>query len=1134
MSRPEDLPRSASPLKRRAPSLPPDDSPAPNADALEDVDMLSVPATSDDVSMGDGEPVRGTDYGAQEVDGDKPKMEAQPSPGIEDNDSDIPGLLNGLEADGASVEETQVGSEPDEDAAVVGSPLPDGAHGNHGHTSADRKVQGHKAFSANSEEAADSDAKTVDTAATSASVGPLSQTPSPADASLESAINKKVKGNRSGRNSPAPLSLGTRGRRGQSDRVMGQTGLTNLGNTCYMNSALQCIRSVEELTKYFLADEHDEEMNFDNPLGHNGAIARVYGFLLKQIYKEPPPASVAPRQFKDTVGQCAPQFSGWGQQDTQEFLGFLLDGLQEDLNRIKKKPYIPKPDSTDEMVNDKAAIRELAAQVWDIHKQRDDSIISDLFTGLYKSTLVCPECAKVSITFDPFTNLTLPLPIQNVWVRKVKFFPLNDVPVFLNVEVDKTATIKMLKDFISVRVGVPSERMIGAEEYRDRFFKIYEDDQQASAEITREDLPAFFEVESQPTNTKCKTKKKSKYSYSSYDKEDIPHWDDPSATRMVVPVLHRFNPRSNKESRIQSAKNSENISPPHFITLTPEEAQDEDIIRRKILEKVATFTTWPTLSCLHHEETTDSADSDQLLVTTSDLDSSGDGTVTAQSVEGEDDLVDVSMQDTIQGDIASPQEAERSSTILKKFNSRRPEWIKSDVYLDGQLQNLFDMSYFTEDTIIPTGWHAIGTNSERLFPRLDTRKPRPSTPSQSDEDMPSPSGSGTASEESGTEESGDVPEHEATTRMVDEPSEEESDSSLPDLKACLQPTWKFPSTGTVPNDEQDINKTPDLPLRPQKDAKLRGGKSGGKKKVKGHKTYSKKGTKRWKQQQQQQQQAARQSFKRSNYLDEDPEWGSKVDGGPLVRLGEGIVVDWDPAAWDIVFGGQEAGNNAGTTSSGSSTFLNLDILKDPQLEAKSQARKTRANRGISLDDCLKEFEKDEVLSEDDKWYCPRCKEHRRAAKKFDLWKTPDILIVHLKRFSSSGHRRDKIDVTVDFPIEGLDITQRVLEKEDGKQEIYDLIAIDDHMGGLGGGHYTAFAKNFVDNEWYKFDDSYASRVKNPETMITSHAYLLFYRRRSDRALGGTKFESILRRFETGDEDDDDDDAAINSQGSESR
>lgn len=352
---------------------------------------------------------------------------------------------------------------------------------------------------------------------------------------------------------------------------MGQTGLNNLGNTCYMNSALQCIRSVEELTKYFLANEHDEEMNYDNPLGHNGAIARAYGYLLKQIYKIPPPSTVAPRSFKDAVGRCAPQFSGWAQQDTQEFLGFLLDGLQEDLNRIKKKPYIPKPDSTDEMVNDQEAIRELAAQVWDIHKQRDDSIISDLFTGLYKSTLVCPDCAKVSITFDPFTNLTLPLPIQNVWSRKVKFFPLNDEPVFLNVEIDKTASIKVLKDFISARVGVPPERMIGAEEYRDKFFKIYEDEQQASGEITRDDIPAFFELESQPTNTKCKTKKKAKIYYPSYDKEDIPSWDDPSAARMVVPVLHRLNPRSNKESRIQSAKNSENISPPHFIMLKPEE-----------------------------------------------------------------------------------------------------------------------------------------------------------------------------------------------------------------------------------------------------------------------------------------------------------------------------------------------------------------------------------------------------------------------------------------------------------------------------------------------------------------------------------------------------------------------------------
>lgn len=62
-------------------------------------------------------------------------------------------------------------------------------------------------------------------------------------------------------------------------------------------------------------------------------------------------------------------------------------------------------------------------------------------------------------------------------------------------------------------------------------------------------------------------------------------------------------------------------------------------------------------------------------------------------------------------------------------------------------------------------------------------------------------------------------------------------------------------------------------------------------------------------------------------------------------------------------------------------------------------------------------------------------------------------------------------------------------------------------------------------------------------MITSHAYLLFYRRRSDKALGGPKFDEILRRFEPAEEEDDQDDdadadadadTAINSEGSESR
>ncbi|KAF3769958.1 hypothetical protein M406DRAFT_348971 [Cryphonectria parasitica EP155] len=1106
MSRPEELPRSASPLKRRAGSAAPDD----NQDATKDVDMLSLPAAAggnQDAPIVDGPPVEGVEEAVQEGNIDSPQDDASITAQADGNEEDIPDLV-GLDMDRASVEDTQPGSDIGESIL-----LRDGSGGDYlsekdpvgaaevqkGQSSGDSRAQienGSRA--ANTDETADLDSKMLDAAATNATANGPTKLSSILGTAVDSAIDGKGKGNRSGRNGPAPSSIGTRGRQARSGRTLGLTGLGNLGNTCYMNSALQCIRSVEELTKYFLTEEYAEELNYDNPLGHGGNVARAYAYLLGMIYKkDSPPSSVTPRNFKDTVGRYAPQFSGWSQQDTQEFLGFLLDGLQEDLSRVKKKPYIEKPDSTDDMVGNQEKIRELAERVWAIHKARDDSVIGDLFTGLYKSTLVCPTCAKISITFEPFTNLTLPLPLQSFWTRKVKYFPLNDRPVHVLVELDKTANIRALKEFLSLRVGVPVERLIGGEEYKDKFFKIYDDGQQVSDEIQKDDAPAFYELESPPTNIP-KKKKSHKYSSLLNTHDDLPPADDPLAEQMaqnmVVTVLHRLNPRSNRSNSVLSGRFQEHVSPPHFITLNPEEARDEDRIRRKILEKVATFTTRSPLSYLNGGEPADASDPEPSLINSSDAGS--DGKVVAKSVEGEDDIVDVSMQDVAQTPSAQ-HDADRSSSTLKKFNTQRPEWVDPKVYLDGQLQSLFDLSFFSESSAIPSGWSSFGSSSDKLFPRLESRKPRPPTPS--DEDMPSPSGSGTASEESSTDETPDIaPAPEVSTRMLEESSDDET----------------FPEVTELPV------RNPRLGLK------------GGKKK--GYKTYSKKNNnKRFNKQQHQQN--ARRGYRQQNHStglfdDEDPEWGSKADGGPLVRLGEGIVVDWNPDLWDQVFGPDP--NSDDIRPEKAATFLpgSIETLKDEQLEAKVYARRARSNKGISLDDCLAEFEKEEILSEDDKWYCPKCKEFCRAAKKFDLWHTPDILIVHLKRFSSANHRRDKIDVTVDFPIEGLDISSRVLKKDDGKEEVYDLIAIDDHMGGLGGGHYTAFAKNFENGAWYKYDDSTVSQVRDTSRMITSHAYLLFYRRRSDGPLGGPKLEEACRQYARlfHDEADSDDDEAVSN------
>lgn len=137
-----------------------------------------------------------------------------------------------------------------------------------------------------------------------------------------------------------------------------------------------------------------------------GEIARRYAELIKAMWSGHH-VSLSPREFKIAVSRFAPQFSGFAQHDCQELMAFLLDGLHEDLNRVKEKPYIPANDGIDNRPQ-----VEVARESWENYKRRNDSIIVDTFHAQLKSTLVCPACNLVSVTFDPFCYLTLPLPFK--------------------------------------------------------------------------------------------------------------------------------------------------------------------------------------------------------------------------------------------------------------------------------------------------------------------------------------------------------------------------------------------------------------------------------------------------------------------------------------------------------------------------------------------------------------------------------------------------------------------------------------------------------------------------------------------------------------------------------------------------
>lgn len=160
-----------------------------------------------------------------------------------------------------------------------------------------------------------------------------------------------------------------------------------------MNSALQCLVHTEELSEYFLTGVYKDELNPDNPLGMQGAIAEAFGALLQRLWSTAwGNSAYSPREFKSQLQRFAPQFSGYQQHDSQELVAFLLDGLHEDLNRVKQKPYVEKPDWNGG--GDRELV-QLARDSWQGYMKRNDSVIVDLFQGQYRSTLVCPECQKV-------------------------------------------------------------------------------------------------------------------------------------------------------------------------------------------------------------------------------------------------------------------------------------------------------------------------------------------------------------------------------------------------------------------------------------------------------------------------------------------------------------------------------------------------------------------------------------------------------------------------------------------------------------------------------------------------------------------------------------------------------------------
>lgn len=658
----------------------------------------------------------------------------------------------------------------------------------------------------------------------------------------------------------------------------GLVGLCNLGNTCFMNSVLQCLFQCAPFRAYFLQKRYQKDINMDNPLGWKGSVATGWGSLLEKIWGDQY-KTVAPKSFKKVIGKVAPRFDGYQQQDSQEFLTFLLDGLHEDLNRIKVKPVTDNPES-DGSVPD----AEIAAESWDVFKARNDSFLVNMMYGQLKNQIVCPKCETTSIVFDPFTFLQLPLPVDNMREIPFTFVPadLNTPPRKSKVKVSAVEFIRTFKTKVAETVEVKPENLRFYEVFKHKWYSPHKRFIDLESIRGLKDNESFFVYEVEPLN----------------DEEEAVAAAIEEERKKDYAVGDRVMAEANNDFKFYQA-----------IIADIQEASPNLPDKNNKPEKIYTLQ-FESVSMVYH-----------------------------------------------------------GTRRIRKMLSNPPK-------IDVCIKHVRDSQYYNK-------LDAFGMPQHLHMPT------RPMTNHQVLELV-----------------------HEKIALYVEDAE-------------AFTVYWKF--NGLNGNMAKLLDNQNPFPL--------------------------------------------------AQFM-----W--------TVNVPE-IIIYWRyPEGYkDMV---------------------------ETEVHALQRQESALSNT-LSIHECLKKFCETETLDDMNMVYCRRCKEHQNSSKTTTIWKLPDQLIIHFKRFSYGGDFADKVKTPVSFPPTGLDLSQYVMNEEVKDDCMYDLYGVSNHSGFLAGGHYTAYVKSLTNGKWYEMDDTNVTELKDLSRISSKQAYLIFYRRRQKGQSAPISFPIIDADVE--DEDD---------------